>query len=98
MSNVRTLKKEIDELVFAVISDCFAYSGIHPEAKDEAVSEIINEAVNLRNNLVQRVNHPASDGDPKKIKAHFQSVKTDLISGTDKLFSQLSSLTKKKKK
>ena len=98
MANIREMKKEIDNLVFEVISDCFAYSELHPAGTDEKISEIINEAVNLRNSLIQRVNHPADDADRKQKKLHFQAIKRDLVSGTDKLFSRLSSVSTKKKK
>ena len=98
MANLRELKKEIDNQIYAVISDCFAYSELHPSGKNDVVSGIINEAVDLRNELIGRVNELPSGADKKQIKGHFQAVKADLASGTDKLFNQLSSVSTKKKK
>ena len=38
MASVRELKKDIDYLIFEVISDCFVYSGIHPDNKSDELS------------------------------------------------------------
>ena len=97
MANVRRLKKEIDNLIFEVISDCFVFSGLHPDDESEKVSAIISDAVNFRNELIARVNNPDGKDNPKIVKAYYKSVEKDLISGADKLFKRLSSLSKKTK-
>jgi hypothetical protein len=97
MASVRVLKKDIDYLVFEVISDCFTYSGLHPDNKTDEVSAIISDAVNFRNDLIARVNNPDGKDNPKILKAYYKSVEKDLIAGVDKLFSRLSSLSAKKK-
>lgn len=96
MASVRRLKKDIDLLVFELISDCFAFGGLHPENKADEVSGIISEAVTLRNDLISRVNNPAKDDGSGNRKAHFQQVKTDLVTGMDKLFVRLSAISGKK--
>jgi hypothetical protein len=98
MASVRNLKKDIDNLIFEVISDCFIYSGLHPESKTEDVSGIIADAVSLRNDLIARVNNPDGKDNPKIVKKHYQAVKADLLSGVDKLCGRLSVISKKKKK
>ena len=97
MASVRGLKKDIDSLIFEVISDCFVFSGIHPDNKSDEVSTIISDAVNFRNDLIARVNNPDGKDNPKILKAYYKSVGKDLISGVDKLFTRLSSLPEKKK-
>ena len=96
MSSVRGLKKDIDSLIFEVISDCFVFSGLHSDNKTDEVTAIITDAVELRNGLIVRINNPDGKDNPKIVKAHYKSVEKDLISGVDKLFNRLSSLTKKK--
>lgn len=95
MASIRELKKDIDYLIFEVISDCFVYAGFHSD-KGEAVNELVNSAVDLRNDLISRVNNPEGKGEPKVLRAHFQKVEKDLIEGVDKLFDSLSSLSKTK--
>ncbi len=96
MSSVRGLKKDIDSMIFEVISDCFVYTGHNPEESAEKVSAIISDAVNLRNDLIARVNNPDGKDNAKLVKSYYKSVEKDLASGTDKLFERLSSLKKKK--
>jgi hypothetical protein len=95
MASVRELKKDIDYLIYEVISDCFVFSNLHPDIKSEELSAIISDAVDLRNDLIARVNNPDGKDNPKIVKAYFKSVGKDLLSGVDKLFSRLSVLTKK---
>lgn len=95
MASVRELKKDIDYLVFEVISDCFVYSSIHPEDKSDEVSTIISDAVEFRNDLIARVNNPDGKDNPKIIKTYYKTLEKDLMTGVDKLFTRLSSLSKK---
>jgi hypothetical protein len=96
MASIRELKKDIDYLTFEVISDCFVYSGVNPDNQSEELSCIISDAVNFRNELIARVNNPDGKDNPKILRAYFKSVEKDLLTGVDKLFNRLSSLSKKK--
>jgi hypothetical protein len=98
MASVKNLKKDIDNLIYEVISDCFIYTGLHPDNKTEDVSGIITDAVSLRNDLIARVNNPDGKDDPKILKKYYQAIKTDLLAGVDQLCGRLSTISKKKKK
>ena len=95
MASVRELKKDIDYLIYEVISDCFVFSGLHPEMQSDELSAIISDAVDFRNDLIARVNNPDGKDNPKIVKAYYKSVEKDLLTGVDKLFSRLSEMTKK---
>jgi len=97
MASVRELKKDIDYLVFEVISDCFTYSNIHSDNKSDELSTLISDAVEFRNDLIARVNNPDGKDNPKIVKAYYKSVEKDLLTGVDKLFERLSGLSSKKK-
>jgi hypothetical protein len=97
MANLRDLKKDIDDLIFEVISDCFTYSEIHSEESQEELSAIISDAAELRNDLIDRVNNPDGKDNPKIVKAYYKTVRKDLLEGVDKLFDRLSDLSSKKK-
>jgi hypothetical protein len=98
MASVRQLKKDIDNQLFEIISDCLLYIGLHPDKKSEECSEIIADAVSLRNDLIARTNNPDGKDNPKLIRKHFQLIMSDLNSGVDQLCNRLSSLSSKKKK
>jgi hypothetical protein len=96
MASVRELKKDIDYLVFEVISDCFVFSNVHPDNKPDELSAIISDAVNFRNDLIARVNNPDGKDNPKILKAYYKTLEKDLMTGVDKLFTRLSDLSTKK--
>ncbi len=96
MASVRELKKDIEYLIFEVISDCFVYSNIHPENKSDELSVLISEAVEFRNELIARVNNPDGKDNPKIVKAYYKTVSKDLLIGVDKLFERLSTISAKK--
>ena len=96
MANLRALKKDINNLVYELISDCLIYSGLHPDDKKEKVTTILAEAVTLRNDLIARINNPLDKADPKAVRSHFKMVKSDLVTGVDTLFGKLSSLSGQK--
>jgi hypothetical protein len=98
MASVRQLKKDIDNQVFELISDCLLFLGLHPDKKSDEISGIIEDAVSLRNDLIARVNNPEGKDNPKIIKQHYNAVVTDLATGVDALCGRLSSLSSKKKK
>jgi len=97
MASVRELKKDIDYLIYEVISDCFVYSNIHPENKTDELSALISDAVEFRNDLIARVNNPDGKDNPKIVKNYYKTLEKDLITGIDKLFERLSALSVKKK-
>jgi hypothetical protein len=97
MASIRELKKDIDYLVFEVISDCFVYSNVHPDNKTDELTALISDAVEFRNDLIARVNNPDGKDNPKIVKAYYKAVQKDLLSGVDKLFEKLSSISAKKK-
>ncbi|HNY51849.1 MAG TPA: hypothetical protein PK727_01525 [Bacteroidales bacterium] len=92
MPSVRKLKKNIDTLVFEVISDCFTFGTLHPDEKPEEVSGIITDAVSLRNDLIKRANNPSGSKDPKSTRLHFRTIEKDLWVGLDKLCGRLTAL------
>jgi hypothetical protein len=95
MASVRELKKDIDYLVFEVVSDCLIYANLHNEDNSQKVSEIIEDAIELRNDLIARTNQPDGKDNPKIVKLHYKTIRQDLFKGVDGLFDSLSALSKK---
>lgn len=95
MSSVKKLKKDIDYLIFEVISDCFTFGSLHPDRKAEEVHSIITDAVELRNDLIRRTNNPEHGMDHKGIRTHYQLIAKDLYIGIDSLCKRLSLLPEK---
>jgi len=96
MASIKDLKKDIDSLIFEIISDCFTFGGLHPDDKADKLSDIVSDAVSLRNELIKRANSPKRSDDHKVVRTHFQLVEKDLFTGVDKLCNRLSALSAKK--
>ncbi len=96
MASVKNLKKDIDFLFFEFISDCFLFTSIHTGEKRNEVQNLIEEAVAMRNEFIDRVNHPAGKDNPALVKAYYQTVSKDLLEKVDGYFEKLSEISKSK--
>jgi hypothetical protein len=92
MANIRDLKKDINNLCFEVISECVIFQHYSSSLFFENVQEIIAEAVELRNELIFKVNHPPLNEDKKAVKAHYRSIVDELFEKTIALIERLNSL------
>lgn len=93
MASIKGLKKDIDYLTFSVVADCFNYS-IITSKKDAEVAGIIQNVINTRNDLRERVSG-AKRIDQKERKAYFKSIFKDLLINIDGAFTKLSETVKK---
>lgn len=90
MASIRIIKKDIDFLISEVVSDCWAFIYIHQDKKaDEAVA-VMNSAIELRNDLFERINK----FDKADAKKHFKAINQDLLKSVDGLFVRISELAK----
>ena len=94
MASVKTLKKDIDYLFFELISDCFMVTSLHEGKKKDEVQDLIEEAVSVRNDFIDRVNNPDGKDNPALVKAYYSALRKDLLEKVDGYFEKLSSLAK----
>lgn len=92
MASLRMLKKDIDYLVEQVLEDSYFTIYFHPEKKEKAI-QVIEEAVDFRNSLFERVNSPAEKNNKSLVKKHYAQIRRDMFSGVDQLFEKLSSIS-----
>lgn len=91
MASLRMLKKDIDYLMEQVLEDSYFTIYFHPEKKDKAI-EVIQGAVDLRNELFDRANSPAEKNNRSLVKKHYAQIRRDMFSGVDSLFEKLSDI------
>jgi hypothetical protein len=77
MASLKELKDDINYITYDLINECFTYKNYHPE-NDGKVDKVIKDIIKLRNELIVRVNHPEGKDDPKKLRAHFNKIRSDL--------------------
>lgn len=92
MRNLRTIKKDVEFLIAELVDDCFIYLELNGEEKMDKVGEIIGDALDLQDDLIDKVNHR-----PAEIKAdkYYKGVTKELIEGVDALYERLSALSQK---
>jgi len=96
MASIKDLKKDIDYLIYEIISDCFTVMSVQPGEKSDELAEVVADAVKLRNELFSRVKHPGGKEDAKMMREYYKKVRVDLVQGVDKLFERLSKITSRK--
>lgn len=89
MASLRRIKKDIEYLVNEVIYDCYVALYFNQEKKDE-IFGVVEDAVALRNELVEMANHPAEKHNKSLVKKHYAFVRNELMERIDGLFEKLS--------
>ena len=89
MASLRRIKKDIEYLVNEVIYDCYVALYFNQEKKDETFG-VVEDAVALRNELVEMANHPAEKHNKSLVKKHYAFVRNELMERIDGLFEKLS--------
>lgn len=84
--NLRDIKKDIEYLVGEFIDDCSLFMAFNPDSNEEALAKLVDEAVDLYNNLKDKVNARVEGNK----KAYFAQVRKELLEGLDGLCEKLS--------
>ncbi len=91
MANIRSLKKDIDYLVYEVISDCFSAMSItQEEVISDQLADIVSDAVKLRNELFSKIKHRGDKKEPENTRKYYRNLRSELVKGIDRLFERLS--------
>lgn len=93
MASRRYLKKEIDYLVAEVVGDAQLSLYFNGADKREALVNVMEEAVALRNDLFSRLK-PAEKHNPSLVRKHFAALRREMLTKVDALFEQLSGICK----
>ena len=93
MSNLRTLKKEIDYRLEEFVFDCDMAIYMQP-SKENEVFAIMQKGVELRNELYTKVNNPAEPHNKALVRKYYAALRNEIADGFDKLFEELSNINK----
>ena len=88
--NLRVIKKDIEYVLGAFIEDCSVVAAVKGQDVDESVSALMDEAIDLYNELKDKVN--AKIEGPKK--AYFAGLRKEILTRTDALYEKLSEAVK----
>ena len=91
MANLRILKKEIDYRLEEFVFDCEMAIYFQP-SKEEAVVGLMEKAVDLRNLLYFKANHPTEPKNASLVRKYYAGFRNEMVEGYGKLFEKLSAL------
>ena len=89
--NLRDIKKDIEYIIGEFIDDCMLFVNLNPGKDSDEVAKIIDEAVDLYNNLKDKVNAKVEGNR----KAYYNGIRKELFEKTDELCEKLSSAVSK---
>ena len=87
--NLRDIKKDIVYILEAFIEDCTTVATVNSKV-DEAAAELIEEAINLYNELMDKVSAKIEGSK----KAYYNGLRKELLEKTDGLYTKLSEAVK----
>ena len=88
--NLRDIKKDIEYVLSAFIEDCSVVACVNPKITDANVSELMEEAIDLYNELRDKVNAKVEGSK----KAYYNDLRKEVLSKTDALYSKRSTAVK----
>lgn len=95
MANLRDLKKEIDYRLEEFVFDCEMAIYFQP-SKEEAVVELMEKAVALRNALYAKVSNPTEPHNASLVRKYYAALRRDMVSSFESMFADLSKLNEAK--
>ena len=87
--NLRDIKKDIEYVIGAFIDDCALFLSTHPGKNAEQITNLIDGAVDLYNELRDKLGKPEGNK-----KAFYNEVRKQLLEKTDDLYDKLSEAVK----
>ncbi len=87
--NLRDIKKDIEYVVGAFVDDCALFLTVHPGKNADAITDLVDEAVDLYNDLRDKVGAAKGGG-----KAVYNAIRKELLEKTDGLYDRLSEAVK----
>ncbi|MCD6332810.1 MAG: hypothetical protein J7L89_06015 [Bacteroidales bacterium] len=87
MASRKHLKKDIDYLVTGLIADCYLCIQERPDQDLSEIEDIINNAVDLKEQLLFRVNHV--DEVQGSNRPLYRTIKQDLLNGLHASYEKL---------
>lgn len=89
MSSVKNLKKDINYVLGDVIEMCYVWEFSHPKQKTNKTEKIIDEAIELFDALIKKVNQGRKAEDKK---AHYYSIQKELEETASKFIEDIDKL------
>ena len=88
--NLRDIKKDIEYVLSAFVEDCSVVACVNPKVTDGSVSELMEEAIDLYNELRDKVGAKVEGSK----KTYYNDLRKEVLTRTDALYEKLSAAVK----
>ncbi|WP_462318495.1 hypothetical protein [Marinilabilia sp.] len=85
MASIRDLKKDINYLTSEIVTEAYVRKMLFDEISEDDFKKVVTDAIEFRNDLIAKVNHPDGKNNPQKVKSFFKDIRKEM----DKKFSEL---------
>ncbi|MBK3517766.1 hypothetical protein [Carboxylicivirga marina] len=79
MASVRELKKDINFLASELVTEAYVKQLVKEDVDNDKIAEVMVKAIEFRNDLVARANHPDAKDNPKMVKSYYQNLRKDMM-------------------
>jgi len=79
MASVRELKKDINFLASELVTEAYVKQLLKEDVNNDKVAQVMVDAIEFRNELVRRANHPDAKDNPKMVKAFYKKLRKDMM-------------------
>ena len=90
MPSCRDIKKDINFLASQMMAECFSFLEYSPVNNHENVIDILHDVIQLRANLIYKVNHPPQNG---ILKNYYKEIVNEMYDQNLELIERLNSLS-----
>lgn len=90
MASIRGFKSDVEYLINEIIADSYTCVIINEKVDKDKVFAVISGAVELRNDIIEKINHPAEKNNRKINKKYYAQLRREMMEKVDGLFAQLS--------
>lgn len=89
MASVRNFKKDLRYLFNELVTECYVYEKLNPEADEKKINGVIRDLLTHYNDYIARANQPNGKHNPKLVRQHFMNIRKDLIEKTFPIIEKL---------
>lgn len=79
MASVRELKKDINFLASELITEAYIKQLVKDDVDNDKVAEVMVKAIEFKNELIARANHPDAKDNRKMVRAYYQNLRKDMM-------------------
>lgn len=92
MASIKNFKKDINYLVDEVIGICLLHQYTRSPEKNVELEQLINEMVEYRDSLLNKVNNPGVKDGKKSLKLYYRTLFDELLEKVNHAFDKLNTV------